>query len=101
MAAAEITVRRATLDDLGAIVPIVQTGFETYREFLPAGWEPPGEEADLIAAVLGEPDTWAAIAVVGETPVGNVGFVPGRERRAADSGPRILSATLVEGLAHL
>ena len=39
--APELTLREATLADAAEMAETVGIGFETYRAFAPAGWEPP------------------------------------------------------------
>ena len=45
--AGEVVVRPAVADDAPAIAALVQAGFETFRAFAPAGWEPPDQSAHL------------------------------------------------------
>ena len=56
--------RAATPDDAEAIAAAVGRGFEGYRAFAPDGWEPPEfeREVELVAATLGNPRAWCAIA---------------------------------------
>lgn len=98
----EIGVRPATREDLDAIHRIVEAGFESYREFLPPGWEPPlrEEERSQVATRLADPQTWKAVACVSGEVVGHLGFRQARERRAGDS-PSDPETPPVAGMAHL
>jgi GNAT superfamily N-acetyltransferase len=99
-----ITTRRATVDDLDVMLQNVQTGFDSYTAFAPAGWKPPDVAAErgTSMAPLGDPGTWALLALDGADPVGHVAFSAGRERRRSDEerGDWRLRP-LIPGLAHL
>jgi GNAT superfamily N-acetyltransferase len=100
----ELITRRATVEDLDALLYDVQAGFDSYTEFAPAGWQPPDVEAarGLSVEFLGDSETWALLALDGAHPVGHVAFVAGRERRAQHE-PRgdWRSRPRITGLAHL
>ena len=77
----EVDIRPATLADVSSLAQTVRLGFETYRAFAPAGWEPPpvvAEEA-RIADRLPLPDAWCRIAEAGGEPAGHVGILARRE----------------------
>jgi GNAT superfamily N-acetyltransferase len=99
-----ITTRRATVDDLDAMLYNVQTGFDSYTAFAPAAWKPPDVPAEraISVALLGDPETWAMLALEEADPVGHVAFFPGRERRLPDQarGDWRLRP-LTPGLVHL
>ena len=42
-----LEIRTATLADVPVLSETVRQGFDGYRAFLPAGWEPPAEAIDL------------------------------------------------------
>ena len=100
MAETEITTKRAVAADIDAIAAIVEAGFQSYGDFLPADWAPPSMsvERERILETLTAPGTWARLACAGSRVVGHVGFVPGHERRAGDA-PK--PTPKVPGLAHL
>ena len=56
--------RDALPDDAGAIAAAVARGFDGYRSFAPAGWEPPPveREVELVRVTLSSRDTWCVIA---------------------------------------
>ena len=90
-----VTTRRAETEDAPTLAETMRQGFETFREWTPAGWDPPGavHEAERIREGLARPDAWCLLAVRGEEPAGHVAFVAARRREE----PR----ELIEGLAHL
>jgi GNAT superfamily N-acetyltransferase len=75
--------RPATHDDLPGLVETARQCFETYREWAPRGWDPPG--TDLHAAGLrgrlAERGSFCAIAEADGEPAGQVGTSPAREER--------------------
>ena len=90
-----LTIRSATLADARVLSETVRQGFDSYRAFLPPGWEPPAEEFEdaRIAERLGLEDTWCRIALDGSDPAGHVAFLAAREQ--TDERP------IIPGLAHL
>jgi GNAT superfamily N-acetyltransferase len=102
--AAPISTRRATVDDVDTLLDDLQAGFDSYVEFAPPGWQPPDVSVnrELTVELLGDPETWALLALEGESPVGHIAFLPGRERRPSDR-PRAdwRSRPVIPGLAHL
>jgi GNAT superfamily N-acetyltransferase len=74
----DYALRPAERDDAPAIVAVTMEGFETYRSFAPAGWEPPAaaEEVERVAALLGRDDVWYRVAEQAGELVGHVGFLP-------------------------
>jgi len=95
-----ISTRRATIDDLDALVADIQAGFDSYVEFAPLGWTPPEVDAEgrWMAERLLDEGTWALLALAGSDPVGHIAFTPARLRRA---GQPWASATTIPGLGHL
>jgi GNAT superfamily N-acetyltransferase len=98
-----IATRRATLDDLDVVLDDLQAGFDSYVAFAPAGWRPPNvrDEGDRAAELLGDPGTWAVLALVDERPVGHVAFMPARERSAGEPHGNWLTRKPIPGIAHL
>jgi GNAT superfamily N-acetyltransferase len=88
-------IRPATLADVPALSETVRQGFDGYRAFLAAGWDPPAEEFEeaRITERLGLDDTWCRIALDGGEPAGHVAFLAAREQTEA--------RPLIPGLAHL
>jgi GNAT superfamily N-acetyltransferase len=72
------TLRRARPSDQPAIAAVVQAGFETYRSFAPAGWEPPDESAHEQAGrdELADERVFAMVAEVDGVAVAHVRWVP-------------------------
>jgi GNAT superfamily N-acetyltransferase len=70
--------RAAERDDAPAIVAVTMEGFEGYRAFAPAGWEPPSaaEELERLADLLDRDDVWYHVAEHAGELVGHVGFLP-------------------------
>jgi GNAT superfamily N-acetyltransferase len=98
-----IVTRRATLDDLDALLADVQVGFDSYTAFAPAGWQPPAVPADRerSAELLTDPRTWALLALVGDVPVGHVAYFPARERACEQPDAGWSARIVIAGLAHL
>ena len=86
--------RPARAADALALAVTVQQGFETYRAFAPADWEPPAlaDELARLREGLADPDTWALVAEADGEPAGHVALVPARRAHNAD---------LEAGLGHL
>jgi GNAT superfamily N-acetyltransferase len=61
-----VALRRARPQDAAALQAVVQRGFETYRAFAPAGWEPPDEcspeRLEQARAELADPTTFCLLA---------------------------------------
>jgi GNAT superfamily N-acetyltransferase len=95
-----ISTRRAAVADLEVLVADVQAGFDSYVEFAPLGWVPPDVSADaeLMAELLSDEETWGTIAIAGSEPVGHVAFTPARRRAP---GQAWASSPSTPGLAHL
>jgi GNAT superfamily N-acetyltransferase len=70
--------RRGTPEDAPALLAIVQAGFETYRDIVPPGWEPPDQSvfAEPLAEELADPATFCRVAEAGGEPVGVVTWLP-------------------------
>jgi GNAT superfamily N-acetyltransferase len=70
--------RAATRDDASTIVAITLEGFEGYRAFAPAGWEPPpaAQELERLSELLGREEVWYRVAEQAGEIVGHVGFLP-------------------------
>jgi GNAT superfamily N-acetyltransferase len=88
-------IRAATPADVPVLSETVREGFETYKVFLPAGWEPPPSEFERsrIEQRLGFDDAWCRVAFAGTDPAGHVAFLAAREQ--TDDRP------LIPGFAHL
>ena len=99
--AAQLTLRRATPDDLDALIATLSAGFESFAEFAPEGWSPPEPERERTAALLAEPTTWAMIAEQGDRAVGHVSFTPARGRPFEQHGGAWLDEPAIPGQAHL
>jgi GNAT superfamily N-acetyltransferase len=88
-------IRPSGVADAAVLSETVREGFEGYRAFLPAGWEPPASEFEeaRITERLGLGDTWCRIAFDGADVAGHVAFLAAREQ----TGGR----AVIPGLAHL
>lgn len=95
--------RRATLDDLDALLANVQAGFDSYAAFAPVGWQTPSVSADRdrSAELLADPATWTLIVLADGDPAGHVAFFPARERSAGGARSTWKARSVVPGLAHL
>jgi GNAT superfamily N-acetyltransferase len=98
-----INTRPAGSNDVDVLLADVAVGFESYRAFAPAGWQPPDVVADReqTGQLLEEPATWALLAVVEGKPVGHVAFFPARERSIGAAAGGWQTRPVVPGLAHL
>jgi predicted N-acetyltransferase YhbS len=87
--------RPATARHADRMAETVRQGFESFREWAPAGWDPPPAtlEAARILEGLSRPSTWGILALAGDEVAGHVAFTQARE--AEPPRPEIL------GLAHL
>src|SRR4051812_22586362 len=83
--------RRACGDDAPALQAIVGLGFETYKDFAPAGWHPPdqtdAEHVSHARVELDDPQTFSLIAEVGAEIAGHVTLVPARTPSPDGSTP--------------
>jgi ribosomal protein S18 acetylase RimI-like enzyme len=85
----------ATSDDAAELTATVLAGFETYRAFAPAGWDPPPEirDVDAVRRRLSDADAWCLAARTrAEEPVGHVSFVSSMTSRWPEK---------LDDLAHL
>lgn len=97
-----ISTRRATADDLDAIVANLMAGFQTFAEFAPAGWAPPEPRPEVTAEILARPDTWALLADDSDgAMIGHVSFTPARGEPFDQPGGRWRERPPVPGKAHL
>lgn len=60
-----VVLRPATADDLPGMAHSMLEGFDGYRSFAPAGWEPPthARELERSRARFAQPDAWALVAI--------------------------------------
>jgi GNAT superfamily N-acetyltransferase len=74
-------IRPATLSDAPELAVTVGEGFESYREWAPAGWEPPSPPMQLsgIRARLPEDGCVCLLAEVDGAKAGHVAYIPARE----------------------
>jgi GNAT superfamily N-acetyltransferase len=97
-----ITTRPACGGDLDTMLCHVQAGFDSYVEFAPPGWRPPrardGRERMLL--LLGEPSTFALLALLDDSPAGHVSFRAAREHAPTRVSPDPLADPVIPGLAH-
>jgi ribosomal protein S18 acetylase RimI-like enzyme len=83
--------REAAPADAPRVAPVMAAGFDTYRAFAPAGWQPPPVEAfaERIAGRLAEPGVWCLLAEDGAGVAGYVAFLPAAEARRPVPDPRL------------
>jgi GNAT superfamily N-acetyltransferase len=100
---APIETRRAGLGDLDTLLDDVAAGFASYVSFAQPGWQVPDRAGsrETTAELLGDPATWALLALVEGAPVGHLAFFPGRRRGAGEQGGHWRQREVVPGLAHL
>jgi len=98
-----ITTRRATADDLDAMLGHVQAGFDSYTQFAPPGWQPPVARVDgpRTRMYLEDPETWALLALVDGHSVAHVAFLPARDWPPSRQGGDPHAYPPISGLAHL
>jgi diamine N-acetyltransferase len=73
--------RRARPEDAQALAEIVQAGFETYRSFARADWQPPdelGRVHESAADLEDDTNHFCMLAEVGGTAVGMVRWLPAK-----------------------
>src|SRR5919108_5159026 len=96
MDASALDIRVAVPDDAQALAITSRLGFESYRAWAPAGWEPPPHalEVRAIRERLRQSSTWCAMALDSDgEPAGHVGITHAADRER----PHIR----IEGWAHL
>jgi GNAT superfamily N-acetyltransferase len=74
---AGLTFRSGTPADAATMAATVGIGFDGYRAFAPAGWEPPAfavEAAAIRSRMVGE-DAWALMAFDGDEPAGHIALL--------------------------
>jgi GNAT superfamily N-acetyltransferase len=86
--------RNATEADAERLARTVIEGFEHYRAFAPAAWEPPPleDEIGVLHHLLPDPEVWCRFAEEDGEIVGQVTFLPASRAAVRDDAP---------GLAHL
>jgi GNAT superfamily N-acetyltransferase len=95
--------RRATPDDIDALLATVQAGTDSYASFASQGWQPPNVETWRAATLerLSQETTWALLALDEGRPVGHVAFHPARVRIPGDPPALAHTRHRIAGLAHL
>ena len=85
MTAAPLRLREAVPADAPTMARTMALGFQTYRAFAPAGWEPPSDFTDWIRRRLAAPGAWALLAEHAGEPAGHVSLYAerGDEARTA------------------
>ena len=76
--ASGLSFREATTSDAPVMAETVGIGFDGYRAFAPAGWEPPpfSVEVTNLRARLATEEAWALLAYDGDEPAGQVALLP-------------------------
>jgi GNAT superfamily N-acetyltransferase len=91
-----VRIREGVPGDAGAVISLLTDGFDGYREFAPAGWEPPvpgPEEVLTTEHFLGDERVWYVVAEDDLGHAGQCGFTPAHTLRAMKGDP-------VPGMAH-
>jgi GNAT superfamily N-acetyltransferase len=98
-----VSTRRATVDDVDAMLGHVQAGFDSYTHFAPPGWQPPVARVDgpRTRQFIDHPQTWALLALVDGVAVGHIAFLPAREWLPTQRGGDPSAHPPTPGLAHL
>jgi GNAT superfamily N-acetyltransferase len=99
-----ISTRRATVDDVDAMLRIVEAGFASYAEFAPPGWRPPPIQGDRerMIGLMADPGTWALLALAEGEAIGHLAFTPARERGAGEAPDGFWrEREPIPGMAHL
>jgi GNAT superfamily N-acetyltransferase len=89
-------IRKGQPSDASAVIGLLKAGFDTYREFAPAGWQPPdpGLEEELATErFLSDSRVWYVVAEDDRGHAGQCGFTPAHTERAMKGDP-------VPGTAH-
>jgi GNAT superfamily N-acetyltransferase len=83
--------RDATAADAPRLAVVMAEGFDSYRAFAPAGWQPPSadEFRDAMAKRLGQPGVWCRLAERGPDVAGYVALLPAAESRRPVADPRL------------
>jgi GNAT superfamily N-acetyltransferase len=73
-------VREARPDDLGELVETARQAFETYREWAPRGWDPPGTDLHVLGlrGRMGERGSLCLVAEADGVIAGQAGLSPAR-----------------------
>jgi GNAT superfamily N-acetyltransferase len=74
------SLRPAVPRDAEPLAAVLNEGFESYRSFAPANWEPPDPQAELkrFRALLGSEEVWCLVAEDGGEIAGHVAIMPAR-----------------------
>jgi GNAT superfamily N-acetyltransferase len=68
--------RSAEPGDVEEIVRTMELGFESYREFMPAGWAPPPAEPETVRERLTDPAVWCLVAEAKGAMAGHAALMP-------------------------
>jgi GNAT superfamily N-acetyltransferase len=74
-----VRLRAAATADVGAMLAIVEACDASYRDWAPAGWQPPPAGSARWVTEFAAPDRWTAVAVDGERVCGFVSWDPARD----------------------
>src|SRR5438045_3807087 len=83
--------RASTSADHEEMAMTVHDGFEGWRDFGPAGWEPPSLEsvADTIRARHAAAETWSLLALDGDEVAGHVTVIASTASRKPGAAPEL------------
>ena len=90
-------IREGEPSDAEAVIALLSTAFEGYREFAYTDWEPPvpGPEEELATEqMLGDERVWWVVADDDDGHAGHCSFTPAHTRRQMKGDP-------IPGMAHL
>jgi GNAT superfamily N-acetyltransferase len=83
--------RDATAADAPRLAVVMAEGFDSYRAFAPAGWQPPStdEFREAMEKRLGQPTVWCRLAERGSDVAGYAALLPAAESRRPVADPRL------------
>ena len=90
-----VALRPSTPEDVPAMLALVVACDETYRDWAPAGWEPPDPGSMRWVGQLEAPDRWTRVAVDGGSVVGLVSWGPARDDLEVVAGTAHVGALFV------
>jgi len=80
----QIEYRTLRQRDVEAAARLISSGFEGYREFAPAGWQPPAMDQEIqgLQPWVDDEDFYGELAFHGDVIVGHAAFLPAPRHRS-------------------
>jgi predicted N-acetyltransferase YhbS len=69
-------IRAVEPDDAAAVADLIDRGFETYRSFAPADWDPPPAHVAVFRHRMTRPGNWGLVAEDDGRVTGHIAFEP-------------------------